>query len=74
MIVCPWHVSLHSHSAVGEIVPEVGDNRFNMCYRILAHGLGLRYHAVRAPNFDSSGVATVPLVALEALPLWGAQR
>ena len=63
-------IAMRPGGAVAEVLPEAGNNRLNMCYATLAHVLGLRYYAVRAPGFDSSEKGTVDLAQLEALPLW----
>jgi hypothetical protein len=57
-------------TAVAEVLPETGTNRLNMCFAALAHALGLRYFALRAPGFDSDGQGVVSIPELEALPLW----
>ena len=53
-----------------EVLPELGDNRLNMCFVALAHSLGLHYYALRAPGFDSNGVGMVSIADIEALPIW----
>ena len=63
-------IAMRPGGAVAEVLPEAGINRLNMCYATLAHVLGLRYYAVRAPGFHSSFSGAVDLAQLEALPLW----
>jgi hypothetical protein len=63
-------VAMPAGAAVAEVLPEQGTNRLNACYAALAHALGLRYFALRAPGFDSDGQGVVPVRELEALPLW----
>ena len=63
-------IAMRPGGAVAEALPEAGNNRLNMCYATLAHVLGLRYYAVRAPGFHSSFSGAVDLAQLEALPLW----
>jgi hypothetical protein len=63
-------VAMRAGSGVAEAVPETGVNRLNMCFAALAHALGHRYWAVRAPGFDSQGVGALPLASLAALPMW----
>ena len=63
-------VAMRPGAAVAEVLPEQGPNRLNVCFAALAHTLGLRYFALRAPGFDSEGLGVVHIPDLEALPLW----
>jgi len=63
-------VGMRRGAAMLEVLPDVGPNRLNVCYSMLAFTLGLRYFALAAPGFDSNGAGTVDLHALRMHPVW----
>jgi len=66
-------VGMRKGATMLEVLPDVGSNRLNVCYSMLAFTLGLRYFALGAPGFDSNGVGTVDLHALSVHPFWQQQ-